>query len=236
MKKILCAIFSCVLISSVIFGLTGCGCSNNQEPGYRIEETTPDLKNDTFGFFIINNNELMLTKYMGSDEDVTIPDSYNNYKVTVIGTSVFSGTDIKSVVIPDTVKEIKDYAFYSCKNLTSVTLPKNLEILGTNVFNLCRNLESIEIPSTVKDLGKYTFSASGLKSVTIPESETLTNISHYVFYQCQQLTEVALPSTVTSIEKNAISDCPNSITIKAPDGSYAQKYAKENNFNFEKTE
>lgn len=236
MKRILCALFSCVLFSSFAVGLTGCGCSKNQEPGYRIEETTPDLKNDTFGFFIINNNELMLTKYMGSDEDVTIPDSYNNYKVTAIGTSVFSGTEIKSIVIPDTVKEIKDYAFYNCKNLTSITLSKNLEILGTNVFNLCRSLESIEIPSSVKDLGTYTFSASGLKSITIPESKTLTKISYYVFFQCQKLTEVTLPSTVTLIEKNAISDCPNKITIKAPDGSYAQKYANDNNFNFEKTE
>ena len=153
-----------------------------------------------------------------------------------IGTSVFSGTEIKSAVIPDTVKEIKDYAFYNCKNLASVTLSKNLETLGTNVFNLCRSLESIEIPSSVKDLGKYTFSASGLKSVTIPKSKTLTDIGHYVFYQCQQLKEVTLPSTVTFVEKDAMSDCPNAITIKAPNGSYAQKYAKENHFNFEKTE
>lgn len=236
MKRIICALLACVMCSSVAIGFSGCGCSDDQAPGYTIEETEPDLKSGDFGFFVINNDELMLTKYSGSDKDITIPDSYNNYKVTAIGKSVFSSSDITSVVIPDTVKEIQDYAFYGCNNLSSVTLSKNLEVFGTNVFNLCRKLETIELPATIKDFGIYTFSASGLKSVTIPESTTFTSIDHYAFYQCQQLKEVVLPATITSIEDDAFNDCPNPITIKAPNGSYSQNYAKKNNFAFEVVE
>lgn len=228
-----------MLCASVSIGLSGCGCSNNssQEPGYRVTATEPDLTNDEFGFFILEDkNEVMVTKYTGSSKDVIIPESYENYKVTVLGSSLFNGKDITSVEIPDTVKEIQDYAFSSNRNLKSVKLPKNLETIGTNVFFNCSSLESIELPASLKEIGVYAFSAAGLKSVTIPESETLTSLNQFVFYQCQELTEVTLPSTITSIAENTFADCPNKITINAPKDSYAAEYAKTNNFELNEVE
>ena len=234
MKKILCALLACMLCASVSIGFSGCGCSNNssQEPGYRVTATEPDLTNDEFGFFILNKDEVMITKYTGSSKDVKIPESYENYKVTVLGRSLFNGKDISSVEIPDTVKEIQDYTFSSNRNLKSVKLPKNLENIGTNAFFNCSSLESIELPASLKEIGVYAFSAAGLKSVTIPESKTLTTLDQFVFYQCQELTEVTLPSTVTSIAENTFADCPNKITINAPKGSYAISYAKTNKFEY----
>ena len=223
-----------MLCASVSIGFSGCGCSNNssQEPGYRVTPTEPDITNDEFGFFILNKDEVMITKYTGSDKDVKIPESYENYKVTVLGRSLFNGKDVTSVEIPDTVKEIQDYAFSSNRNLKSVKLPKNLETIGTNTFFNCASLESIELPASIKEIGVYAFSAAGLKSVTIPESKTLTKLDQYVFFQCQELTEVTLPATVTSIAENTFADCPNKITINAPKGSYAINYAKTNKFDF----
>ena len=234
MKKIVCALLACMLCASVSIGLSGCGCSNNssQEPGYKVTATEPDLTNDEFGFFILNKDEVMITKYTGSGKDVKIPESYENYKVTVLGRSLFNGKDISSVEIPDTVKEIQDYAFSSNRNLKSVKLPKNLETIGTNAFFNCSSLESIELPASLKEIGVYAFSAAGLKSVTIPESKTLTTLDQYVFFQCQELTEVTLPSTITSIAENTFADCPNKITINAPKGSYAISYAKTNKFDY----
>lgn len=234
MKKLLCALLACMLCASVSIGFSGCGCSNSssQEPGYRVTPTEPDITNDEFGFFILNKNEVMITKYTGSDKDVKIPESYENYKVTVLGRSLFNGKDVTSVEIPDTVKEIQDYAFSSNRSLKSVKLPKNLETIGTNAFFNCSSLESIELPASLKEIGVYAFSAAGLKSVTIPESKTLTKLDQYVFFQCQELTEVTLPATVTSIAENTFADCPNKITINAPKGSYAINYAKTNKFDF----
>ena len=235
MKKILCALLACMLCASVSIGFSGCGCSNNsgQEPGYRVTATEPDLKNDEFGFFILNKDEVMVTKYTGSDKDIKIPESDENYKVTVIGRSLFNGKDISSVEIPDTVKEIQDYAFASNRNLKSVKLPKNLEIIGEDTFFNCASLESIELPATLKEIAFYGFSAAGFKSVTIPESKTLTKLDRFVFYQCQELTDVYLPATITSIADDTFDDCPNKITIHAPNTSYAANYAKTHNFDFE---
>lgn len=223
-----------MLCASVSIGFSGCGCSNSssQEPGYRVTPTEPDITNDEFGFFILNKDEVMITKYTGSDKDVKIPESYENYKVTVLGRSLFNGKDVTSVEIPDTVKEIQDYAFSSNRSLKSVKLPKSLETIGTNAFFNCSSLESIELPASLKEIGVFAFSAAGLKSVTIPESKTLTKLDQYVFFQCQELTEVTLPATVTSIAENTFADCPNKITINAPKGSYAINYAKTNKFDF----
>ena len=223
-----------MLCASVSIGFSGCGCSNSrsQEPGYRVTPTEPDITNDEFGFFILNKDEVMITKYTGSDKDVKIPESYENYKVTVLGRSLFNGKDVTSVEIPDTVKEIQDYAFSSNRSLKSVRLPKNLETIGTNAFFNCSSLESIELPASLKEIGVFAFSAAGLKNVTIPESKTLTKLDQYVFFQCQELTEVTLPATVTSIAENTFADCPNKITINAPKGSYAINYAKTNKFDF----
>lgn len=237
MKRILCALLACAVCTTVAVGFAGCGCSNNNnsEPGYIVSATEPDLKNDDFGFFIIDSDELMLTKYTGSSKDIVIPETYNNYKITVIGKSVFNGSDIKSVTMPDTIKEVQDYAFSSCPELTNVKFSNNLQVFGNSVFFNCPKLTEIEIPTSVKKLGTRTFSATGIKNIVIPKSTTLTSIDEFVFYQCQQLTEVTIPETVTNINENSFADCPNKITIKAPKGSYAQNYAKVNNFNFVET-
>lgn len=233
MKKFLCAALAVGVCAAAVAGLSGCGCSkSNSEIGYVVETTAPDLENGDFGFYILNKNELMITKYKGSSKDVEIPETYNDYTVTAIGSYVFDSTDITSVTMPDTITEIDDYAFSSCRSLESVKLSSNLKTLGTNVFFLCSSLESIEFPASIEDLGIYTFSGSGLKSVTIPESETLTTIRDYVFYQCPQLTEVNIPSTVTEISEGAFSGCTNPITINAPSGSYAEEYAQTNDFEF----
>ena len=57
----------------------------------------------------------MITKYTGSDTVIEIPESYKNYKVTVIGASVFNNSKITEVTIPSSIKQIEDYAFSSCQ-------------------------------------------------------------------------------------------------------------------------
>ena len=63
---------ACTMCASAAVGLSGCGCDDNtssksSKPGYKVEPTEPDLTDGDFGFFIINQEELMITKYTGSD-------------------------------------------------------------------------------------------------------------------------------------------------------------------------
>lgn len=227
MKKILCAVLAGAMCVTAAFSLSGCGCSRNTEPGYTVEATSPDLKDGDFGYYIVNKNELMVTEYTGSGKEIQIPEAYKDYTITSIGSFVFDSCEAETITMPDTITSIGDYAFASSKNLKNIKFSSKLEKLGSNTFFFCKNLEEVELPASIKYLGMYTFSGSGLKSVTIPENKNLTEIDSYVFYQCPNLTEVTIPKTVTKMEPNVFSDSKNQITVKGSAGSYAEKYVKE---------
>ena len=52
------------------------------------------------------------------------------------------------------------------------------------------------------------------------------------FGSCDELTSVVITEGTTEIGPYAFDGCKN-LTIQAPVGSYAEKYAKENNIPFE---
>ena len=88
MKKIICAILACSIGAVSAAALNGCGCngsgsngSQESKQGYQVVATQPDLKDDTFGFYILNDKEVMLTRYFGSLTDVVIPDIYRATRV-----------------------------------------------------------------------------------------------------------------------------------------------------------
>lgn len=241
MKRIISVLLASVVLAACALAFSGCGCNKSQSGesdiknlnGYVMPTTQPDLKDDNFGFYIINSDELMLTRYYGSDTNVTIPETFRDYKVTIIGHSVFHTSKIESVVIPDSITEIQDYAFASNTHLTSVTLSKNLKVLGTNVFFNCTKLTSIELPATLKKIDAFTFCGAGLTSITVPESKTFTSLSQYMFFQCPNLKEVTLPATITDIPDNCFEQCPSDMVIKAYSDSYALSFAKNHNLKYE---
>ena len=70
---------------------------------------------------------IIITAYNGSTTDVIIGESYEVdgeiYNVVEIAESAFEGNEtITSIVIPETVEIIGDYAFYDCTSLVSVTV------------------------------------------------------------------------------------------------------------------
>ena len=102
MKKIICALLACLMCVTAAISFGGCGCnkdkSNNQTskssgPGYVVPTTEPDLKDDTFGYYIINSKELMLTRYYGKGGKVEIPAEFQGYKISIIGHSVFNARE-----------------------------------------------------------------------------------------------------------------------------------------------
>ena len=73
-----------------------------------------------------------------------------------IGARAFSGIrNTGSLVLPDTVKTIGDYALSSA--FTEIILPSGLEVLGGYVFANCGNLQEIVIPETVGAVGTTLF-------------------------------------------------------------------------------
>ncbi|MED9969422.1 MAG: leucine-rich repeat domain-containing protein [Ruminococcus sp.] len=242
MKRIMSVILAGIMVVSTAAVLAGCGCDNKKSkskstntPGYSVVPTDPDLKDSEFGFYRLNKEELMVSAYFGKSKDIKIPSSFQNYKVTVVGHSLFNKTEegIESVEIPDSITEVQDYAFAANSNLSKVKLSKNLKIIGNNAFWNCPKLTSIELPSSLKKIGVYAFSATGLTSVTLPESKTLTQLDQFVFFQSKNLKEVTIPASMTNIADNAFNECADGLTIKAKANSYAISYAKKHNYKTE---
>ena len=124
-------------------------------------------------------------------------------------------------------------AFSSCQNLTSVNLPKGLKVIGENAFWNCKKLTKIELPATLKKVEWYAFSATGISSVTIPESDTFVTLNERVFFQCSNLKEVTLPLTITKIADDTFAECAADFKIKAYTGSYGVSYAQSHNIALE---
>ena len=168
---------------------------------------------------------------------VTIPDS-----VTSIGMLAFANcTSLTSVTIPDSVTSIGSHAFSYCTSLTIVTIGNGVTDVGEYAFNGCASLTSVTIGNSVTSIGIYAFSGcTSLTSITIPDS--VTYIGGSAFKDCTSLTSVTVPNSVTKIGDKAFGYYYDSIenkykavdgfTIYGYQGSAAEKYAKDNGFEF----
>ncbi len=151
------------------------------------EETTDEPITGTTedGFeYEIADGEVTITGYVGenTETEIQIPEAIKNLKVTTIGNFAFDnaftdyddfeGTgNFVSVIIPDSVTSICDYAFRECIALSDIVIPKSVTTIGEYAFDGCTNLDSITIPNSVTSIGDYAFtSCYALENITIPDS------------------------------------------------------------------
>ncbi len=176
------------------------------------------LTSGDYEYEVNDEDQVTITKYNGSESEITIPDRINEKVVNSIGENAFKGnTTITSVVIPKGVTTIELYAFYNCNKLISVSIPDSVTVIRGAVFTGCSSLKSIAIPNGVTSIGKETFyGCNSLNSITIPD--TVRSIGSSAFYQCSSLTSINIPSGVTSIGSAAFSGCSNLTSINIPSG------------------
>ena len=86
-----------------------------------------------------------------------------------------------------TVTEIADFAF-SIWNLKSIILPKTLKKIGMYAFFGCQKLKSITIPDSVEEIREAAFGGTGITSIFIPEN--VNTIGACLFIDCISLTSV----------------------------------------------
>ncbi len=98
-------------------------------------------------------NGTTLTKYLGTDSYVSIPDT-----ITVIGDEAFSGNEtLTSISVPDSVIQISYNAFKNCTALTGIIIPDSVDKVGPGAFEGCKALTSVQVGKNVSAWGSGVF-------------------------------------------------------------------------------
>lgn len=92
--------------------------------------------------------------------------------------------EVKKIVIPERIYEIKDYQFIGFTGLVSVEL-KNT--------------------TTLREIGKKAFANTSLREIKLPDSVWF--IESFAFYNCDNLTKVDLPRDLNYIECYSFAEC-----------------------------
>ena len=166
-------------------------------------------------------NRATITGYSGNATALYIPGEIDGHEVVAIGDSAFENrTDLRTVMIPDSVTEIEAYSFNNCTNLSNVTLSKNLESMGSSAFGNCDGLTQIEIPKSLEscDISYGSYGpfrdCDKLKKVKFEEGTTI--IATMLFHHCTGIEEIEIPDTVTIIKDSAFEECTNLKSIQIP--------------------
>ena len=75
----------------------------------------------------------------------------------------------------DSITEIGRDAFEGCTGLTSIKIPKSVTKIEKGTFKSCRGLAEVIIPDSVEFVGDYAFTDGTLKSVTVPNPDTIVS-------------------------------------------------------------
>ena len=115
----------------------------------------------------------------------------------------YDATGLETVILPDTVKNIGNYAFRNCRSLSSFTFHEGLEEIHFGAFDNTA-LTGITLPSTLTACGNA-FRTKSLKKVTFAEGTEL--IPDSCLYDATGLETVILPDTVKTIGSFAFKNC-----------------------------
>ena len=112
--------------------------------------------------------------------------------VVSIGTGAFGYSNLKEVILPNSIENIGNECFANSNDLEKVTLPGNLQTVGRSMFHSCKALKSIKIPEGITTIEQSAFhSCLALEYVWLPTS--LKSIENSAFFGCKALNHINIP-------------------------------------------
>ncbi|MDD5928695.1 MAG: leucine-rich repeat domain-containing protein [Spirochaetales bacterium] len=194
-SKIKARIAGIILAGITALSFAGCkekGAETSSKGGAsnieKLKAGTPAPESDFEVTLTNDGNGVIINEYKGNAKNIVIPSTIQGMPVIVAGG--FSNKELKSVVIPEGVKKIDDYAFFECGNLTTVVLPSSLRVIDYQAFSGCKKLTSLNFPEGLVWI-RAAFYDSGLTSVTLPKSLKIMELG--AFDGSDELSEINIP-------------------------------------------
>lgn len=126
----------------------------------------------------INCTNLKNIYYSGTIEDWCNIKFYNSFSNPMYNKNRFFMKDnngkyqeVIEIVIPNSVKRIKEYQFFGFNNIKVIKIQNGAETIGPHAFAYCQSLENVLIPDSVTNIELYAFwYCTSLISAKIPNS------------------------------------------------------------------
>ena len=152
---------------------------------------------------------IKITGYTGKGRALVIPAVIEDMPVVEIGEQAFQGAGgnkapnnrdaITSVVVPDSVTTIGEFAFADIDELTEVRLPDSVTTIGDYAFADIDELTEVRLPDSLKVIPGGAFSNCGkLSKANLPAS--LEVIDVFAFSGCGELTELTIPADLQPVK------------------------------------
>lgn len=184
--------------------------------------------------YAISGNSIRISGCDESAEEIVIPDIIEGHPVTIIDWYAFENcSELKSVVIPETVTHISRFAFAHCISLETVNMPESLYAVEQYAFFDCPKLKGINLPENLSVIEQRAFcGCESITEVIIPES--CKTVGEYAFLNCNSLSDITVEGTETVFGQRSVGYGYNNGYVIKNDfcmdtsAGTAVDYAKEN--------
>ncbi|MDY3763528.1 MAG: leucine-rich repeat domain-containing protein, partial [Candidatus Ventricola sp.] len=187
----------------------------------------------------------LISAYIGTDVDVVVPreidgvtvvgfanynafDSCHDYTDSSVETNRTEWVRLRTLVLPETIKELPDMMLAYCQQLETFVCYAPLESTGGNQFMLCRSLNNVIFVNGVREIGNYAFDSAGpLGNLYFGEHlakigqqafnfagltsfvADAESVEYGAFTECKNLTSLHFTGKMKSFGENCIINCPN---------------------------
>ena len=158
-----------------------------------------------------------LVAYLGNAAELTLPSLFMGEPYQLQAGAFSFLTDLESIVLPEGITSVTEYAFYENTALKHITLPEGITEIGACAFYSASALEYVKLPSTVKSIENRAFHSCGkLEAISI--NDGCESIGEMALYGCYALRSLYIPEGVTTIGRMAFANAglykifiPNSV-------------------------
>ncbi len=218
MKNLRKIIISCVVICMTLLIVNSGATIVNAA-----EYTSGDYK-----YTLDSAGNAVISGYVGSDTEITIPGTIDGYKVKSVGGSAFSrNKTLVSVSFHENITSIDSNAFYNCTALKNVTFHDGIKEIGYQAF-YGTAIEELVLPKQLTSCSYAFGNITTLHTVTVNKLltqgiaafEGATSLKNIYFEQGTTqipgnlfrntgLETVVIPDSVTKIGEYAFLSCEN---------------------------
>lgn len=189
---------------------------------YADAEVTYQVVVSEYSYSYINNQDITINNYYGTDINLVIPDNIYGRNVKSIS-SLGTIDGVKTVCLPAGLISISSTVFNSATELNAIDVDAANSVFtskdgilvsasGKKIIRCPIAFENKDIllDDAVTEIGSYAFANCGLSSVLLPDS--LETIGSYAFMG-NDFASLSIPESVTTIERNSFENCQHLTSV-----------------------